>query len=280
MKILFLGGTSYLGRELIKRLKKQSHFKVSAFVRSPESEKKIKDLGINIISDLENVDDQDVVMNLIVDYGKNKELSEIMAINVDYPLNLIKKIKTKTIINFSSALDKNVSHYAYSKKILEEQLIKNSKENQNQVINLRIQHFYGPHAPSHNFVAFLVTKMLANEELALTDCLQRRDFIYTEDLIDAVELILKNTTKLNQIENIDIGSGEAIKLLDFVETVKTQSGSKSKIIYGAVPKRPNEPMELVADITNLIKLGWKPKTSLAVGIKNTLEAISEVRILN
>jgi CDP-paratose synthetase len=263
MKIFFLGGTSYLGREIIKRLQGRKEFELYTFARSAE---KLSGLTINIIQDLSTLGPMDVVMNLVVDYGKGKELSEVMAANVNFPLSILSQIKFHTFINFSTGLSKEVSHYAFSKRTLEEKLIGLCP----QVINLRLQHFYGPEAPAHNFVTFLVTKMVAGEELPLTDCQQRRDFIFTDDVLDAMEVILRNLSQLSVNEVIELGSGESVRLQDFVEAIKRVSSSSSVLKFGAIERRANEPVDLVANIEKIKKLGWRPKTSLQEGISQTV----------
>ncbi len=252
MKVLFLGGTSYLGKEIIKRLKARGGYEITIIHRD---------------SSLAGIGPQDIVFNLVVDYGKNnKPLGEVLAANVDYPTEKIKQIQCKTVINFSTALEKEVSHYAYSKKILEEKLF----ELDQQVLNLRLQHFYGPGTPEHNFVTYLVTKMLKGEVLSLTDCQQKRDFIYLDDLLDAVLLIIEKRDQLGLKETIEIGSGVALKLQDFVEEIKHLTQSQSQLLYGAVARRLNEPAELKADISKLESLGWGPKFSILQGLIETI----------
>jgi hypothetical protein len=104
--VLFLGGTSYLGKEIIKRLKSIGGFEITIIYRD---------------TSLIEIAPQDIVFNLVVDYGKNSEsISEVMAVNVNYPLQKLEKIQFKSVINFSTALEKNVSNYSLSKRILEE----------------------------------------------------------------------------------------------------------------------------------------------------------------
>lgn len=271
MKIFFLGGTSYLGKEIIRRLEGKRGFEISAYARSPQSADKLNGFGVQVYTELSEVPEQDVVLNLVVDYGKSKSLEEVTDVNVNFPMSVLDKIKFKTVINFSTGLGKEVSNYAYSKKALESKLEELSLKTGIQAINLHLQHFYGPNAPAHNFVTFLVTKMLANEELPLTDCQQRRDFIFTSDLLDAVEVLLGQLKSIKQSDTIEIGSGESVRLQDFVEAIKRISGSESKLGFGAIERRPNEPSELVADINKMKKLGWKPRTSLLEGLTLTVK---------
>jgi CDP-paratose synthetase len=261
MKLLFLGGTSYLGSKIIERLERNSAHEITLIKRDTSD------------SEIAAISEQDFVFNLVVDYGKNKSLAEVLSVNVEYPLRITEKLKFKTIINFSTALEKNVSHYSFSKKVLEESLVFLSNQKKYNVLNLHLQHFYGKGAPPYNFITFLTNKMMKSEEIDLTDCSQKRDFIHIDDVIDAIELILIKSKQFKQVDVIDIGSGEAGKLKDIVEEIKKITGSTSKLNFGAVAKRLGEPQELIADISRLKAMGWNPKISLNEGISRLTDSI-------
>lgn len=271
MKILLLGGTSYLGRKIITRLSKNNEHEISVLTR-PSSTHKLQGLRIKSYyeENLETLPPQDLVFNLVVDYGKNKPLWEVMEANMNFPLRQLEKIKFKTLINFSTGISKKISHYSFTKKLLEESLSFVAEQNNWQIINLQLQHFFGPGAPDHNFITFLIQKMKKNEEIALSDCQQKRDFIYTEDLLDSVEVIMKNLSTMGSDEGFEIGSGTAVRLQDFVEEIKKLTGSTSVLKFGALPRRPNEPAELSADITRIKELGWSQKTSITDALKLTI----------
>jgi nucleoside-diphosphate-sugar epimerase len=46
--------------------------------------------------------------------------------------------------------------------------------------------------------------------------------------------------------------------------------NSTKIEYGKIPYRDNEPMEIVVDNGPLVELGWKPKYNLIQGIYNLI----------
>ena len=72
-------------------------------------------------------------------------------------------------------------------------------------------------------------------------------------------------------ETIEIGSGVALKLQEFVEEIKHLTQSQSQLLYGAVARRLNEPAELKADISKLQSLGWGPKVSIREGLAETIK---------
>ncbi len=48
------------------------------------------------------------------------------------------------------------------------------------------------------------------------DFQQRRDFVFSDDVVDAVEVILRNQRHLGTNEVIEIGSGVSVRLQDFL----------------------------------------------------------------
>jgi CDP-paratose synthetase len=279
MKFFLLGGTSYLGQEIIRSLTTSGLNEISVFIRHEASVSKMRPYQVNLIDDksISHLAPQDVVLNLVVDYGKGKTREEIQSINVDFPLSILKKIQFKTILNFSTGLGKDVSDYAFTKRMLEEKLSELAKLREFQLLNLRLQHFFGPRAPSHNFVTFLVTKLLANEDISLTDCQQKRDFISTTDVVSAIGFISSHLDRFKNDDIVEIGSGRSIILQDFIERIKVLANSKSHLKYGEVSRRPNEPDEVVASVEYLKELGWEPKISLENGIRETVDWFSHIK---
>lgn len=258
MKCLFLGGTSFIGRELIKSLSRNKATEIWVYLRSQSSEQKIETPGINFLYDFNQRNEFDVVFNLIADYGKGKSLlSDVMSANVLFPLKAIEKIQFKTIVNFSTALPYELSSYSLTKKILEDSLTFEANQKGFQFLNLKIQQFFGPGAPENNFVTMLIKKMLRNDRLDLTDGLHKRDFVFVADLIKAVEIILNQRLRSSKIESFEIGSGESITIKELVYKLKEITKSDSELNFGAIPKRNNEPENLIADVKRLIEIGWK-----------------------
>ena len=248
MKVLFLGGTSYLGQGLIHRLKFLGGFEITIVKRETPLE------------ELAGYPEQEIVFNLVVDYGRcNQSLDELIKINVDFPFERIKRLKFKTLMNFSTALEKEVSPYAHSKKMLEEKLFTEFRGSNQQIFNLHLQHFYGPGAPEHNFVTFLLGKLRKNEPIELTDGQQKRDFIFIDDVVDAIVLLITRCNDLRAQETIQIGSAVSVRMEDIIRELKHLTKSSSELLFGAIPRRANEPDELKADISLLKGLGWEPR---------------------
>jgi len=119
-----------------------------------------------------------------------------------------------------------------------------------------------------------VQNLLNNiSELPLTLGEQKRDFIYIDDVVHAYLTLLDNcvATKDNYLE-YHLGSGNAITIRKFVETVHYLTESSTQLRFGAIPYRVNETMNSCADISKLRQLGWKPECDLTIGLKKLIDA--------
>ncbi|MNQ96325.1 GDP-L-fucose synthase [compost metagenome] len=116
----------------------------------------------------------------------------------------------------------------------------------------------------------MFNQCLKNLPLNLTEGSQLRDFIYIDDLLNAFECIIESLDKLVQFENIDVGSGKAITVREFVETVISVTYSNSKVNFGAVPMRENELMYSCANTELLMSLNWNNKFSMDEAISKML----------
>lgn len=93
-----------------------------------------------------------------------------------------------------------------------------------------------------------------------------RDFIYVEDVINGMLLIMD---KGNPMEPYNLGSGESITIGRLVESVLTAGDLKLNVEWDST-KPTTIPFKL-ADISKITKLGFVPKYTFEQGIKKTIE---------
>ncbi|HAO4348703.1 TPA: CDP-paratose synthase, partial [Salmonella enterica subsp. enterica serovar Typhi] len=74
-----------------------------------------------------------------------------------------------------------------------------------------------------------------------------------------------------KFHSIEVGSGEAISIREYVDTVKNITKSNSIIEFGVVKERVNELMYSCADIAELEKIGWKREFSLVDALTEIIE---------
>jgi nucleoside-diphosphate-sugar epimerase len=149
-------------------------------------------------------------------------------------------------------------------------------EGPTRVLNLKVQHFYGPGDDPTKFVSGLIARCLANvPEIPLTDGGQQRDFIYVTDVVSAMLELLNLPAgggPRGGFATYEIGSGSPVRVRELAELVHRLTGSRSRLNFGALAYRPGEPMLTCADTSALQALGWRPRVPLPEGLTRTIEA--------
>lgn len=221
----------------------------------------------------------DAVIHTACAYGRQGEsLVTINDANLRFGLLVLQALlnlkKPVTFINTGTVLEANVSPYALTKHQFVQwgRFLASQPAHHLRFVNLHLQHMYGPGDDPSKFTAHVLNTCRRNEPtLRLTAGEQIRDFIYIDDVISAYSTLLDKRNDLASTVDIEVGSGEAQSIREFVHTVHKLTASKTELQFGALPYRLNEPMHLQADISQMNTLGWQPKFSLELGLRRTLE---------
>ena len=94
----------------------------------------------------------------------------------------------------------------------------------------------------------------------------RREFLYVDDLADAVIFLMNN---YEDEMWINVGTGEDITIAELAELVKNIVGYKGEIKYDT--SKPDGTPRKLLDISILRNLGWSPQYTLEEGIRLTYE---------
>lgn len=101
---------------------------------------------------------------------------------------------------------------------------------------------------------------------------QTRSFCYVDDTVSGLLHVMQSEKARGQI--INLGNPENISILALAHLVIKLTGSKSKIVYEALPV--DDPVQRCPDITKAKRLtGWEPLISLEDGIQLAIEEIRE-----
>jgi dTDP-glucose 4,6-dehydratase len=134
---------------------------------------------------------------------------------------------------------------------------------------MRIFNTYGPRMRPHDGRAIPTFLRQALQDRPITvfgDGSQTRSFCYVDDLIRGMIALAES----GEHNPVNIGNPNEFTLLELAETVIDLIGSKSEIVYEALPT--DDPQVRQPDIT-LAKslLGWEPEISLREGLERTIE---------
>lgn len=276
MKILLTGANGFLGSKLFEMLivnnyvaitlrKSSNTDRIKGIIESNEIKKLYTDCSTD--EEIENFfkfEKIDLIIHCATDYGKQKNyFYKVFESNVLFPLKLLEiglKYGLKYFINSDSYFNKKnltynaLPNYSKTKKLFLGYL----KEIGNNIIilNMRLEHIYGPNDNDDKFISFLLNKLTNNEEISLTHGHQKRDLIYINDVVDSY---LKVISVLDKIENpyfkdLEIGSGNSIELRSFIEIIKSILKSSSILQYGIIGYRDDEIMNSFAN-NSLQKFG-------------------------
>ncbi|NNM66988.1 MAG: GDP-L-fucose synthase [Spirochaetales bacterium] len=96
-----------------------------------------------------------------------------------------------------------------------------------------------------------------------------REFLYSEDLADAVVFLLENKNYSEIGEFINVGSGKEISIRDLAGLVSRVVGYTGKVQWDT--SKPNGTPRKLMDSQRLFNLGWTPHVDLEEGLKRVYQ---------
>jgi nucleoside-diphosphate-sugar epimerase len=103
--------------------------------------------------------------------------------------------------------------------------------------------------------------------------IQKWDFLY---ITDAIEALLCLAQKPCEDGVYNLGSGISRPLKEYIYEIRDILGSKSDLIFGAVPYPSTGMVSTEPDISKIIdQTGWKPQIPFQKGILEVIKAIQE-----
>jgi nucleoside-diphosphate-sugar epimerase len=284
--VLITGGTGFLGSHLVHELL-QNGYRVIVLKRSTSNTWRIDDVFKRISCyDIDRVELEDIFTDQYIDvvihtaccYGRsNEKASTVVDTNVMLGLKIFEladKFNTDTFFNTDTLLQKYLNVYSLSKKHLVEWL--KQLAGHVRVVNMKLEHMYGPKDDIAKFVPWVIEQLKQNrDKIELTEGKQERDFIFVTDVVSAYLTVLKQREGLSRFSEFDAGTGKPITVRQFVtelmEQYKKQNPENNTTLeFGSIPYRENEMMGVTVDVEPLKILGWIPKISREIGIRNVL----------
>lgn len=297
-KILVLGSNGLVGNALKRSEYFNSHFLIHYSTRD---EADLTDIE-QVRRVFKNID-PDIIINCAGKVGgilaNSIEKFDFLYENLKITLNIFEMIKRKeniTLINFGSSaiypknapnplreeylmtgeLEPSNSSYSLS-KIVGIELAKNINKEGVNIVNLIPSNLYGP---SDNFdflkshvVPGLVAKLhnaKINNDKDYTvwgSGTPLREFLFVDDLVTAIELIIKKN--ITKFDVINIGSGEEISIRMLAEAVKAVVGFSGDLIFD--DSKPDGINRKVLDSSIIRSHAWLPSYDLKLGLQKTYD---------
>lgn len=139
---------------------------------------------------------------------------------------------------------------------------------------IRLFSIYGPNSPSHLVTNKIISQLLKKNTIKLGNVKTKRDFLYVDDAINAIKIVLKKTHDFN---SFNVGTGKSTSILDICKILQKFSQKRVKIESQKSLLRKDDIKDMRADIHKIKKIGWKPKTNLEQGLKQTFYSYSKFR---
>ena len=103
----------------------------------------------------------------------------------------------------------------------------------------------------------------------------RRELLFSEDLAEACIFLMNlneadYSSLLEGVPLINIGTGTDVTIRELAEQVCAVLGFDGELVFDT--SRPDGTPQKLLDVSRILKLGWKPRTSLAEGIALTYES--------
>jgi len=290
-KILITGAGGFIGQALcdrfaktkndvtiIIRKHKKNNFKYTQIIGDLKNEK--------LISNLKNYD---TVIHLaaFVDVKDSfKNVEKVYKINVEPTFNILKKIssvkKKPHFIYLSSSvvfgntnkipIDESfplnpTSPYAMSKACCEMLCRGFSNAYDIPITILRPFSVYGPNAPHHQLIPRLINQLKNQKKLVQNNPLEIRDFVYIDDVADAI--FKSSNYKPKGLKIYNVGSGKKISIMELINQVLKLYPHGIILKKGKISELNKK--KSLADISLIKKeLKWIPETSIQKGLKKVI----------
>lgn len=152
-----------------------------------------------------------------------------------------------------------------------------AKENGIELIWTLVTSIYGPGRDDNNLISYAIKSLLKGERPSFTKLEQKWDYLYIDDLLDALVALGENG-KGGKV--YPIGSGEYRQMLEYVNIIKENIAPNASLGIGDLPyKTPNKIDNQMMDISELKNdTGFEPKFDFKTGIANVIDYFKAIAL--
>ena len=299
-KILITGGTGFLGRVVVRLMKKKGYNNLiifsskdydltkESYVKKLFNDHADIDIVVNLAGNIGGIGYNlrnpgslfynNIMMNtLMQEYSRINNVKKFVGIGTvcSYPNFSPSPFKEEDLWN--GYPEETNAAYGLSKKMMLVQSQAYRQEYNFNGIHLLMISLYGP---EDNFdlenscvIAALTRKFTEAKRRNEADVIlwgdgsPSREFLYVDDAAEAIILAME---RYNSAEPVNIGSGQEITIKNLAELIKKIVDFKGEIVWDK--SKPNGQLQRSLDTKKAEKeFGFKAKTSLEEGLRKTIK---------
>lgn len=136
----------------------------------------------------------------------------------------------------------------------------------------RVYYVYGPGEEEPRLFPAVGRALARGEVVETTDGLQRRDYVYVDDVAAALSLLVR----VDASGTYDLASGTAVPVHELIDGLARRIG-RGRVARGALARRPDDPDEIRGDPAALGRLGWTPRIDLETGLDRSVDWLMDTR---
>ena len=300
--ILVVGGTGFIGINLVKRLLTLGAKVTCLSLKRKKSKLTHKNLKyvycdytkFNLLKKKINIPFEYVVnLGGYIDHSKfftnGRLVIDSHFLSTMNLLLLLKKKKLKRYLHIGtcdeyganvSPIKENsredpITSYAFAKLASINLLIMLNKTENFPAAVIRLFLVYGPHQKNDRLIPQVINGCLKKKNFPVSKGNQLRDFCYVDDVINAIILSLIDKRALGEVFNV--GSGKAVSV-KFIINAISKIVKQGKPEFNKIPFRKNENLKLYPSVNKISRiLGWKPKTNLNQGLVKTINYYKTIK---
>jgi len=291
-KILILGGTGFIGYHLAKESLKRGLNVTSVSKNNPIKKRYLKNVNYLIadISKKSSIKKKlkknfKYIVNLAgyVNHTNKKKTYLSHYVGCKNIANFFLKKKIKAFVQIGSSMEygfakspqkenfkcKPSSIYGKAKFLATKYLLNLYKKEKFPVTILRLYQIYGPKQDLNRFIPIVINACKYNNDFPCSHGRQYRDFLYIDDLIKAIFLILKSSKAKGEI--INIGYGFPLKIKNIINKIVNyyKLGNPQ---FNKIKLRKEEKIKTYPNLDKAKKIiKWSAKIDFSKGLKKTIK---------